>query len=378
LRDEDTGLAGWIIEHPWHTVYVDRRSSNARRVFADLPDFRFTDQPERADLLWIRKGYTDLFPVLADGQLLNHFVDEGCMINKARLTTALAREDAPFYPESYRLSSPADRAAFLDQLPAHDDPDNLWIFKPGGLSRGKGIRILWQFDELRKQLAGRASSDPVLDESLDYVAQRYIKRPLLLDGRKSEVRFYWLIASVDPLLVLIYPEGTVRLTNTPYVLGDYDNPLVHVTNTYQQKQHPQYDPTRELKWTFSELDAYLLGQRQVKRYTSEILRPAVAEALAGVVRAVRSDLVDQSTRAICFGQFGVDIIIDDQLRPWLAEIQKSPGLSHVGDRVKIGVIPPMLQEAVRIALEVRACKRDGKPLGNIEAVDRFEWIINEA
>ncbi|MBT7874247.1 MAG: hypothetical protein HN758_07465, partial [Verrucomicrobia bacterium] len=68
--------------------------------------------------------------------------------------------------------------------------------------------ILWQFDELRKQLAGRASSDPVLDESLDYVAQRYIKRPLLLDGRKSEVRFYWLIASVDPLLVLIYPEGT--------------------------------------------------------------------------------------------------------------------------------------------------------------------------
>ena len=46
---------------------------------------------------------------------------------------------------------------------------------------------------------------------------------------------YWLIASLNPLLVLMYPEGTVRLTTKKFKLSHLDDPLIHITNLYQQK-----------------------------------------------------------------------------------------------------------------------------------------------
>ena len=51
----------------------------------------------------------------------------------------------------------------------------------------------------------------------DYIVQRYIRNPLLLSGRKSEIRLYWLIANLDPLIVLLYREGTVRLNTLLFV-----------------------------------------------------------------------------------------------------------------------------------------------------------------
>jgi len=50
-----------------------------------------------------------------------------------------------------------------------------------------------------------------------------------------EIRTYWVIASVDPLIVL-YRDGTVRLTTQNYQHGDWENPLIHITNTKQQKK----------------------------------------------------------------------------------------------------------------------------------------------
>ncbi len=252
------GLGGWIIERSCGPpVYVDPISSNARRILANA-QVRLVDEPAQADLLWMRRGYANAFPYLRPGQLINHFPNEGAMINKARLTEHLVaydeREGAgatsrDFYPKSYRLSHPAERERFLEQLPDDDDPENLWILKPGGLSRGKGVRILWQFDRLRAQLADPESAcqDPEIDLTLNYVAQLYIRTPLLLDGRKSEIRVYWLIASLDPLMVLVYRHGYARYTLLPFQLGDYENPLVHTTNTFQQKKHPDYDPVDEPK-----------------------------------------------------------------------------------------------------------------------------------
>ena len=372
------------------TIFCDDLSVNARAILSDL-DADFSTRPDRADLIWMRKGYRPMQRRLRRCQLLNHIPDEGAMVNKGRLTAHLKAFDRrrtdgdlavrDFYPETYRLYADEEREAFFAQLPDTDVRDNLWILKPDDLSKGRGVKILWQFDRLRRMYDHPEDIifDPQIERGRDYIIQRYIRNPLLLDGRKSEIRLYWLIACLDPLLVLLYKEGTVRLNSRRFRLADFDDTLIHVTNVYQQKRHPDYDPSLTLKWRFSRLQSYLTEDLKLAGpdFVEAQLKPQFKRCLAYVVQATIDALTTTPTEGLYFGLYGADLILDDALRPWLTEIQKGPGLSY-DDPVKAQVIPPMLCEAAQIALEVQARVRTGQPLTRLDSVDGFEWILNDA
>lgn len=57
---------------------------------------------------------------------------------------------------------------------------------------------------------------------------RYIKNPLLVHGKKFDIRCYMLIASVKPLIVLYHP-GYIRLSMFDFD-NDDENLLTHLTN----------------------------------------------------------------------------------------------------------------------------------------------------
>ena len=65
------------------------------------------------------------------------------------------------------------------------------------------------------------------------------------------------------------------------------------------------------------------------------------------------------------------------LRAWLLEIQVNPGLKH-RDPAKRRIIPPLLGESVRIALEVRERGLRGSSLARLDGIERFRWVINDA
>lgn len=99
---------------------------------------------------------------------------------------------------------------------------NLWILKPSGLSRGRGLEIFSSLEELNKYLieyyTGFAEKEyqsaaeqhnlqkkkiPLKNclKSHSFIIQKYLERPLLLEGKKVDMRAYALVTHKMELFV---------------------------------------------------------------------------------------------------------------------------------------------------------------------------------
>ena len=125
------------------------------------------------------------------------------------------------------------------------------------------------------------------------------------------------------------------------------------------------------------MQSYLTNQLKGadENFIDEQLRPQVRNILKFVLHAVLHRLQKPNASGLGFGLYGVDLILDDTLRPWLTELQLGPGLSF-DDPVKERIIPNMVREAVRIALEIQQRKRRGDALTRLDSVRKFEWLTN--
>ena len=77
-----------------------------------------------------------------------------------------------------------------------------FIIKPSAGCQGKGIILTRDREDV--------------DKHGDSVVQLYVDNPFLIDGYKFDLRVYALIVSVDPIRILLFKDGLVRLCTEPY------------------------------------------------------------------------------------------------------------------------------------------------------------------
>ena len=97
-----------------------------------------------------------------------------------------------------------------------------YIVKPAGGSEGMGIFLLRHEHKVPRY---KVATTPL-------VAQDYIA-PMLLDGKKFDLRLYVLIRSVDPLEAYVHREGLARFCTADYAAPSDDNlehSFAHLTN----------------------------------------------------------------------------------------------------------------------------------------------------
>ena len=72
---------------------------------------------------------------------------------------------------------------------------------------------------------------------------RYIEDPMLIGGKKFDLRLYVLVTSYRPLRVYQYAHGFARFCNVKYSsqAGELNNPFIHLTNVAIQKHNEDYN-----------------------------------------------------------------------------------------------------------------------------------------
>lgn len=111
--------------------------------------------------------------------------------------------DYDFIPDTYVL--PQEYNEFVQHFNKNklqDPKHNTWIVKPANSSRGRGIYIIENLDDLNYEEMS--------------VISYYISNPLLINGHKFDLRVYVVVTSFEPLRVYVYQEGLARFASESY------------------------------------------------------------------------------------------------------------------------------------------------------------------
>ncbi|XP_033113737.1 uncharacterized protein LOC117114242 [Anneissia japonica] len=352
-----------LVEEPllargWCRIY-DKHSDNYRLRWVELKSqinyasFKQGDQMVNR----IPNGYllttkTGLFGSLRE---YDRVLDR---ISKPKSPRSIRMND--FFPESFVLDIKSDRDAFFQTF----KDGETWICKPNGMNQGKGIYLVRDLTDLKAKY-GVDETDPQVEKASkrnlrpyanQRLIQRYIANPLLLDGKKFDVRSYMLIASTTPFIVFFHP-GYCRLSCDNYDPDSHDLAR-HLTNQYQQKKNPSYQDIKEdTVWSMDRFNEYVNGLASEKGLSKDWVLNSFTVSLL---------LIESLHRLYASFNF---------FQVYVLEINCNPAL-HTNCEVLKQVLPPMIEETLDIAIEVFGKNSKNKAVNPIQSVRRFIQLYN--
>ena len=165
----------------------------------------------------------------------------------------------------------------------------------------------------------------------------YISNPHLINGLKYDLRVYVVVTSFNPLKIYLYNEGLVRFATQIYStnIKDLKKKYIHLTNFSVNKNAPNYVKNKNSnvdgegsKWSHSALK---------KKYRElgidvETLFSKIKDVIVKTIISSETSMLDMNSRSFkyrnsFFELYGFDILIDDNLKPWVLEVNVSPSLN---------------------------------------------------
>jgi tubulin polyglutamylase TTLL5 len=269
-------------------------------------------------------------------QKVNHFPENIHLSRKDHLKRCFDRfcqagpRAKPFnvLPKTFVL--PKDYVAFVTAFTEDADAAevngdaNLWIMKPVGQSRGRGIRVIADHNEVQY-------SEPT-------IIQKYISNPLLLGGYKFDLRLFVLITCFHPLEAFLYQEGFARLATVKYTndASAAENKFIHLTNSSIQRHSANsredaggadgQEARRDAAVGGTKIDLATLKER-LKRLGHD-WKPIWRRITEVVLKTlcVTQDHIPHNPNA--FELFGFDVLLDTKLMPHLIEVNTSPSMAR--------------------------------------------------
>lgn len=269
-------------------------------------------------------------------QRLNHFKGSRAICKKDSLARILRKmigiygKIFNFSPQSFILPKDRDLFANFYAMEKEDGNDATWICKPSSGAQGRGIYVFREIEELEY----RSSC----------VVQRYLDRPLLIEGYKFDLRIYVVITNYHPLTCYMYRDGLARFSTQKYDMSDLTNQYAHLTNTSINKKSSTVNEDKGIvgpgcKWTLGQLRAWLRSEG----HDDGLLWQEIVKVCVLTLLSVSTDVPAHDARGCEL--LGFDILIDQDIKPWLIEVNFGPSLSGDTD-TDIKVKRPLIRDYI--------------------------------
>ena len=151
------------------------------------------------------------------------------------------------------------------------------------------------------------------------VVQEAVPRPLLLQGRKFDIRVWLLLTSVDPVQLYVCQEGLVSICAEADDTNRPDELCRHLSNYAVNKSHPAYSPTAN-KMSLSALWRELAMQGRDPGPVWEATKAVCMDTVQCGLQRIRAAAAALPSRHSGYKLFGLDIMYDTDLKPWLLEV----------------------------------------------------------
>ena len=291
-------------------------------------------------LFWGRLQVPEFVEKLGLNQKVNHYPGSKNLGRKDYLWKNYARMKIKFpheynyMPQTYLLNNDYD--IFHSRFQQAKE-GTLWIMKPVASSCGRGIKII--------------NKSTKINPKKGYLVSDYIQNPHLINDIKYDLRIYAMLTSLDPLRIYIYKEGLARFATEKYSLhqSKLNQKFRHLTNFSLNKNSLQYTMNiggindrsgskwslKSLRMEFEELN--INYEEIFAKIKDIIIKTLISVEPMMFVGAMRT----QENIRKCFELYGFDILIDENYKPWLMEVNISPSLnlsSPLDYQIKINLI----------------------------------------
>jgi len=267
--------------------------------------------------------------------------------NKARMVGC----PVEFVPETFVLPDDLDKVveAFEKQnnnnKKQHNYGDNkktkkrkkrkeTFIIKPDDGAQGDGIFLAQNFRDIEIKMSHNFNRN--------LIVQKYISKPMTIEGKKFDLRIYILITKLDPILELyICDEGLVRICSSDYkepTKGNLKDIYSHLTNYSLNKHSKDFDHAENLdqgsKRTLSSFLNTLKAEGiNVNRFNRQL--NTLAYNTARVIKPFMihncNKMFPECATGRSFQILGIDVMIEEatkgDLKLHLLEINANPSIS---------------------------------------------------
>ncbi|XP_070694669.1 tubulin monoglutamylase TTLL4 [Pempheris klunzingeri] len=296
---------------------------------------------------WGHHMKSPCFKSLGEHQKLNHFPGTFQIGRKDRLWRNLSKmqvrfgkQEFSFFPRTFVL--PQD-IKLLRKAWEDSGSRQKWIIKPPASARGIGIQVIHKWSQMPRKR-------PLL-------VQKYLHKPYLISGNKFDLRIYVYVTTYDPLKIYIFSDGLVRFASCKYSssMKTLGNKFMHLTNYSVNKKNSEYQTNSDdkacqgHKWALKALWQFLGSKGVNTTLIWEKIKDIVIKTIIASEPYVNSLLkMHLRTPSSCHELFGFDIMLDENLKPWILEVNISPSL-HSNTALDVSIKGQMIRDLLNLA-----------------------------
>ncbi|CEG78377.1 hypothetical protein RMATCC62417_12995 [Rhizopus microsporus] len=211
-------------------------------------------------------------------------------------------------------------------------------------NKAAGIKVFNTLEQLRNMFEEIEEDYDEDDDKEDisqireWVIQRYIDKPLLVNKRKFHVRAYVLAKS--NIEVYLYRDMLALFALKEYDLSQLEDNLIHLTNTCIQTEEKEFieDESVKLFWELEEIKDKEKIFKQMK------------DILADIFDACTSEMTTFQAIPNAFELFGIDFLIDQDYNVYFLEANAFPDFKQTGHRLQ-HIIQELFDATTRVAIE---------------------------